>query len=461
MKALFNPRSIAVIGATADLSRIGGLPIRFLLQHHYTGRIYPINPKYNEIAGLPCFPALADIAEPVDLALVGIPKRGVMDALKACAVKKIPYVILFSAGYAETGEAGRREQEDLRRFARENGIRLMGPNCLGLINPHDHVATSFTSGLTMDSIIAGRVGLITQSGGVGNCLMTRASDRSIGLSYFVSSGNEVDLEVSDFMEYMIDDERTRSIAVLIESLKDPARFARTARRALKAGKAVVALKVGRSEMGQKATASHTGAMSGADALYEALFRQCGVSRVRDIDDLLEVANLFACSPPPRGNRVAILSSSGGLGALMADLASDHNLQLPQPSRHTRERLTDLMPAVTGIANPMDLTTQFINDPDATARYVRTFVEDENYDVVIVNFTFSAAESSMRIAEGIVAMAPSLEKPLIVSWPVGIMAGRAFSCLEQAGIPLFFHPSRCLAAVGHFARYGMYRKSMEY
>jgi acetyltransferase len=458
MNLLFNPRSVAIIGASDDLARIGGLPIRFLRQHGYTGKIFPVNPKYKEIAGLPCYPTMKDIPELVDLALVGIPRQFVSDALKQCADKRVPFVILFSAGYAEMGEAGRREQEELRRFARQMGIRVVGPNCIGIINTHDHVASSFTSGLEIESLIPGTIGLITQSGGIGNCILTRAHDRSIGLSFFISSGNELDLEVSDFVEHFVQDRRTRSIALLLEDLKDPKKFSRAADRAFQAGKPIVALKVGRSEKGREAAASHTGAMSGSDAVYDGLFKQKSIIRVFDIDELLEVANLLARYKPPAADRVAILSSSGGSGALLADLASDSHLRLPAPSSRTRDQLRNLIPALAAIANPMDITTQFMTDPEAIVRYLKAFAEDENFDVLIINFTVSTSDRTLRVAERMAALVPSLPKSLIVCWPVGNMARQAFSCLERAGVPLFFHPGRCLAAVGHFVRYGRRKKS---
>ena len=454
---LFNPRSIAVVGASDDLSRIGGLPIRFLHHHGYSGKIFPVNPKYKEIAGLPCFSTLTAIPEPVDLALIGIPRQLVLEAFQQCAQKRIPFIILFSAGYAEMGEAGRREQEELRRFAQQAGIRVVGPNCIGIINTHGRVATSFTSGLELESLIPGAIGLITQSGGIGNSIFTRAYDRSIGLSCFISSGNELDLEVADFLEYFVQDEKTRSIALLLEDLKDPQKFILAAEKAFQKGKPIVALKVGRSEKGREAAASHTGAMSGPDAIYEALFKQKSISRVRDIDDLLEVAHLFARYELPAGDRVAVLSTSGGSGALLADLASDYQLRLPIPSVPTREKLHDLIPAVASITNPMDITTQFMNDPEAISRYLTAFAEDDNFDVLIINFTVSTLDRTLRVAERIAAISPHLPKPLVVCWPVGNMARQAFHCLERAGIPLFFHPSRCLSAVGHFTRYAIRQK----
>jgi acyl-CoA synthetase (NDP forming) len=459
MHRLFNPRSIAIIGASDDPTRIGGLPIRFLRQHRFAGKIFPVNPKYAEISGLPCFPSLAAVPEPVDLALIGIPRQHVLEALQQCAQKKVPFVILFSAGYAERGEEGRREQEELGRFARQAGIRIVGPNCIGIINPHDHVATSFTSGLEIPSLIPGAIGLVTQSGGIGNCILTRAYDRSIGLSAFISSGNELDLEIADFVEYFVEDERTRSIALLLEDLKDPRKFSQAAQRAFLAGKPIVALKIGRTEKGRQTAASHTGAMSGPDGLYEGLFRQRAVSRVSDLDDLLEVAHLFARYDPPGGNRLAVLSSSGGSGGLFADLAVEQGLLLPSPSRQTHAGLQDLVPAVASIANPMDVTTQFMNDPEAIVRYVRTFAEDDGFDLLILNFTISSSDRTLRIAESLAALQPSLPKPLVVCWPVGNTARPAFDCLERAGIPLFFHPGRCLEAVGHFVRYEMRRRGL--
>jgi acyl-CoA synthetase (NDP forming) len=455
---LFNPRSIAIVGASDDLNRIGGLPIKFLRRHQYPGKIFPVNPRHREITGLPCFPSVREIPGPVDLALIGIPRPLVREAVKDCAAKKIPFVILFSAGYAEMGGEGRKEQQELRGFVREAGIRVVGPNCIGIVNTHDRVATSFTSGLEIDSLIPGAIGLITQSGGVGNCVLTRSNDRAIGLSYFISSGNELDLEMSDFVEYFLEDGKTKSIALLLEDLKDPLKFRRVADRALEAAKPIVALKVGRSEKGRQAAASHTGAMSGADALYEGLFRQRGIRRVFDLDELFEVAHLFACYRPPGGNRLAILSTSGGSGALLADLATDHGLSLPAPSPRTLDQLRDVEPAVASIANPMDITTQFMNDPEVIARYLQDFAEDEKYDLLLLNLTVSTSDRTLRVAEKIARIQPLLPKPLIFCWPVGNMARPGFTCLEKAGIPLFFQPARCLSAIGHFVRYGLFLKN---
>ncbi len=453
LEKLFHPGSIAILGASEDLERLGGLTLYFLLRHGYKGRIYPVNPKYKEIRGLPCYAAVTDIPDSIDLVLIGIPRAFVYDALRQCAAKKTPFAVLFSAGYAEMGEAGRAEQEKLKDFGRRAGIRIVGPNCIGIINAQEHMAASFVSGLEMEKIIPGGLALITQSGGIGNAILTRAQDRSIGLSCFVSSGNELDLEAADFLEYFLTDPKTHAIALLLEDLKDPRKFSRVAEKARKAGKPVLVLKVGRSEKGRLAASSHTGAMSGADSLYEALFRRRGLCRVEAIDDLFETGNLFVRCGKATGNRAAVLSTSGGSGALLADLASDHGVELPLPSNQTRNRLKDWTPAVSAITNPMDITTQFMNDPEAIAAYLQAFADDRRFDFLILTLTFSAADKSGEIAERIAAIVPSLRKPLIVCWPVGSRAGRGFRILEEAGIPLFFQPERCLAALGRFARYG--------
>ena len=452
LEKLFKPDSIAIIGVSEDLNRIGSLALHFLLRHGYKGRIYPVNPKYREVMGLPCYAAMTEIPGSVDLVLIGIPRPLVAGVLRECAAKKVPCGILFSAGYAEMGAEGKKEQEALRDFAREAGIRIVGPNCIGIINVHDQVAASFVSGLEMEKMVPGGIALVAQSGGIGNTILTRATDRSIGLSYFVSSGNELDLEAADFLEFFLNDEKTRAIAFLLEDLKDPRKFSRWAGKAQEAGKPIVVLKVGRSERGRQAASSHTGAMSGADSFYEALFRQRGICRVADIDELFEVGNLFVRFGRARGNRTAILSTSGGSGALLADLAADHRIELPLPSPQTQKRLKDWVPAVSAITNPMDITTQFMNDPEAVSRYLEAFADDPNFDFLILMLTFSSMNKSQAMAERVAAIGPSLRKPLVVCWPVGNMANEAFQILERAGVPLFFHPGRCLSALGHFVRY---------
>ncbi len=457
MKALFNPRSIAVIGASNDPSRIGAMPIRFLMKHGYPGEIYPVNPKYREVFGLPCYSTLAHTPRKPELVLVAVQKRFVPEALRECAEKRVPYVILFTAGYAETGEEGRREQDALLRLARRSGMRLLGPNCIGIVCPQEHLAASFLSGLEIFELIPGSIGVVAQSGGVCNTILTRASDRMVGLRGIVSTGNELDLEVADFIDHFLADPETRAIALLVESLKQPARFIRAADRAMKENKPLVVLKVGRSEKGLKAAASHTGALTGTYAVHRGLFKQKGICTVSDVDELFEVADLLSRCCDRGGHRLAILSSSGGVGALMADLAGDNRLDLPDPSVRTRDRLRDLIPDTTSISNPMDITTQYMNNADTIARYLKTFAEDENYDVLVMVLTISPSEQTVALGRRLASMSFCLKKPLVVCWPVGTIFHKTFRHIQEAGIPLFFHSARCMSALGHLARYRAFRK----
>jgi acetate---CoA ligase (ADP-forming) len=460
MKRLFEPRSIAVIGASNDAARIGAMPIRFLMKSGYSGKIYPVNPKHEEIFGLRCYPSLAGILSEVDLVLMAIQKRFVPDALRDCASKKVPYVILFTAGYSETGQKGKKEQEDLLGFAQESKIRLIGPNCIGIVSLHNRLTASFLSGLDAPGLIPGPIAVITQSGGICNAILTKAADRLMGLGTLVSTGNELDMEAVDFIDYFIEDPGTSAIALLIESVKRPAIFIRAADRAIQKKKPLVVLKVGRSAAGSKAAASHTGAMTGSYAVHQGLFRQKGICQVSSVDELLEVTHLLSRYGARGGHRLAVLSSSGGMGALMADLAEIKGLHLPAPSAETCLRLKNLVPQTGSMGNPMDTTSQYMNDSDAFDRYLRAFNEADNCDVLVVVMTLSPSEKTGSLALSLVSTAETLTKPLVICWPVGFTTHETFRHIQKAGIPLFFDPERCISALAHFARYGVFRKECD-
>ncbi len=460
MESLFNPRSIAVIGASTDAARIGAMPIRFLINAGYPGKIYPVNPRRSEIYGFPCYPSITSIPSKVDLVLMAIQKRFVPQALRDCASKNVPYVILFTAGYSETGPEGEKEQEELLRFAKKAKIRLVGPNCIGIVSMRNRLTASFLSGLGMPGLIPGPIALIAQSGGVCNAVLTKAADRFMGVGTLVSTGNELDLEAADFIDYFVDDPETRAIALLIESLKQPASFIRAADRAIQKKKPLVVLKVGRSAAGRKAAASHTGAMTGAYAVHRGLFRQKGICQVSTVDELLEVTYLLGRYGASGGHRLAVLSSSGGMGALMADLAAIKGLQLPSPTAETRLRLKDLVPQTGTMGNPMDTTSQYMNDADAFERYLQTFDKADNFDVLVVVLTLSPSEKTELLARSLVSIAKTLKKPLVVCWPVGFITHETFRHLQKGGVPLFFDPENCMSALTHFARYGSFRKACE-
>src|SRR3990170_9107411 len=259
IECLVRPRSIAIVGASDDFTKIGGRPIKYLLKHGYRGKIIPINPKYTEIAGFPCYPRVADVPGDVDQAMLIVANRLVFDVLEECAAKGVKAATIFSAGFAEAGEEGKMAQMRLRDFARERGVRLCGPNCIGVVNVNDGIFASFSLVGEKASLLPGKIGLISQSGSLAGSLVAGAQDRGIGFSYFVSSGNEADLEASDFVRYMIKDPAISVVAALIEGFRDGAKFKEVAEEALAAKKPLVVLKLGRYAKGRAAAASHTAA----------------------------------------------------------------------------------------------------------------------------------------------------------------------------------------------------------
>jgi acyl-CoA synthetase (NDP forming) len=457
MKRLFNPSSVAVIGASEEAARVGAMPIRFLINAGYPGKLYPVNPKRREIYGLPCYPSISSIPSEVDLVLMAIQKRFVPHALRECASKNVPYVILFTAGYSETGHEGEKEQEDLLRIAQKAKTRLIGPNCIGIVSIRNRLTASFLSGLEMQGLIPGPIAVIAQSGGVCNAILTKAADRFMGVGTLVSTGNELDMEAADFINYFTEDTETRVIALLIESLKRPDKFLKAADKALRNNKPIVVLKIGRSEAGSRAAASHTGAMTGSHEIHRGLFRQKGICPVSTVDELLELSHLLSRYGDRGGYRLAVLSSSGGMGALLADLAEMNGLRLPIPSGGTSLKLKDLVPQTGTMGNPMDTTSQYMNDSNAIDRYLRAFDEDDRFDVLVMVLTITASKQTVSLAKSLVLTAQTLKKPLVVCWPVGFTGHETFRHIQKAGIPLFFDPERCISALAHFARYSDFKK----
>jgi acyl-CoA synthetase (NDP forming) len=351
---MLNPKSIAVVGATPK----GGYGARLLnavLRAKDRVRIYPVNPNYDEIAGVKSYRSIAALPEAPDLMAVVVPYNKVLDVLKEGHAKGAGSAVVISAGFAERGtDAGLDLQRQVGAFARESGLRVAGPNCLGLANVRDDIWPTASSrtlgGLT------GHIALICQSGATAfGPFLLRAVDGGIGLSHIISTGNETDLDFSDFARYMVDDEGTRVIAGFVEGFKDVRKFIAVARLAAERGKPIVLIKIGRSESGAQAARSHTAALTGADDLYDAMFKQYGVIRVQDYDDLLEVSQLLANSRKPNKRGISVVSHSGGISSLTADMLGLAGLPLPQLGERARNGINDILKNFGWAANPADLT----------------------------------------------------------------------------------------------------------
>jgi acyl-CoA synthetase (NDP forming) len=333
LERLFHPRSIAVIGASADPKKLTGRPVAYLQKHGYAGTILPVNPRYPTIAGLPSYPDIASLPVVPDVGLVLLGGDHVLTSVRALAEAGTAAAIVLAAGFGEAGAEGQRRQQALREAA--GSMRLLGPNTIGLVNLTDRITLSASGALELEELPQGNIALVSQSGGILGSLLSRGVGRGIGFSKLIATGNEADLDVSDLVDHLLGDEATTVIALYLETLRKPEQFRAVAAKAAGMGKPIVAFKVGRSEAGTRSAASHTGALAGADRVYDALFRQVGVIRATTFADLLDIPAALAPRRSLRGRRIAVLTSTGGAATLVADSAGLAGFETPAPQPDRR------------------------------------------------------------------------------------------------------------------------------
>lgn len=390
LDALMSPRSIAVIGASQEATKIGGRPVDLLRRHGYAGRIYPVNPKSATVQGLRAYASVADIPEAPDLAIIAVDAERASEAVEQCAARGVRSVVVFSSGFAELGEQGRAMQERLRLAARRTGMRVLGPNCLGAVSIAEKSIATFSIVLEHSMPAAGSLGIVSQSGNLGSYTMRLASDRGVGISRFMTTGNECDIDIADGIAWMARDPATKVILCCLEACRDAGRLIAALEEARDAGKPVIAMKIGTSAAGQAAAASHTGAMAGSDAVFDALFARCGAVRVRSIDELIDLGHAASILLPdrlPKGPGIAILTASGGFGVLLADAAQSVGLTLPELGQETQRQILELVPFASA-RNPVDATAQMSSRPDLLAKIMSAVVADERADTVILPLPFS-------------------------------------------------------------------------
>ena len=458
LKNLLNPKSIAVIGASSDISRIGGRLYNNLIRHGYQGEIYLVNPKYTEIGGMQSYSSLSDIAHPIDVVLVAVPEKGVYSVLEEAGKNNIKNAVVYSSGFSEGGQEGRQKQQRLKELTEEYGISVCGPNCVGIINFHDKIAMSFSQFLNISTLIPGQIAFISQSGALGGSLLNRAHDKKIGFSYFISTGNEAVAESSDFMEYLIDDPHTKVIMAIIEGIRDADKFLKVSDLALQANKPIVVMKVGKTKAGGQAASSHTGSMTGSDEVYDAIFKQKGIVRVDDFDDLYLTASAFVKSQLPKGNRIGILTSTGGGGVILTDKIIEMGMTVPDASTETIQSLNKVVPSFVSVKNPFDLTAQLINDPLLFRESMEVFAKDDNFDAVIVATSMVASELSEKRASFIIEAAKSVNKPIFSWWAAGSLSAPGMDMLEKSRVPFFTSATQCVNALRSLVQYSQFDKT---
>jgi acetyltransferase len=447
IRALLNPASIAIAGASSDPGKIGSLPLTFLQKHGYTGRIYPIHPKEETIGGLRCYRSMAEIDGDVDLLVVAIAAARIIDLFDECRPGQVKAALILSSGFAEIGGEGVALQQRLRDAAFAKGIRFIGPNSVGAANLHARIMPSISQVFDQAGLAAGPIGFVSQSGAVGTAITALAHGEQIGIGYFLSTGNEGDLEFSDFCDYFADDPTVRIVAGYVESIRDGDKFRAAATKCARNGKPVALIKVGASEAGGKAVQSHTGALAGADDVYRAAFAELGVIRVDSIEALIDVLKVCAAYPDThfdreRTPRVAVLSHSGGAGVLMADTCVAEGLDVAPPSPALVDKLKARLPSYASFQNPVDMTANLIFDPALMANTLRDVVDSGEYDAVLlcVNLIWRQGPG---LAEQLATLATATNALVGVAWIAG--KPEPLKALNQSGVPVFSDPVRCVRA----------------
>jgi acyl-CoA synthetase (NDP forming) len=372
--SLFNPESVAVVGASNAMQKWGAGVFSSVLRTSKVKRIYPVNKNTPEVQGVKTYPSVRDLPEPVDFVAIVIPYDSVLDVVRDCVARGARSALIITAGLGETGAEGARLQEEIVRTAREGGLRLVGPNCMGHFNATNDFST-VRMGLPIDK---GEIGVISESGGFAGHILQCGAEMGVGFSKFVSTGNEADLHFEDFFEYYARDDDTRVITAYIEGLREGKRFFKLAKEITRK-KPVVVVKVGKTEAGVRAAKSHTSAIAGSDLVYDAMFKQAGVIRVEEVEELFDVASALLHMPIPKSNRVAILTFGGGFGCVTADACEKLGLEVARLSPHTIERLNEVLPERWPHANPVDM----VGFGEVTYPCLWPLIEDDNIDSVIV------------------------------------------------------------------------------
>jgi acyl-CoA synthetase (NDP forming) len=454
LSRFLNPRGVAVVGASNDLSRIGGQPLRLLTEFGYAGKVYPVNPKYSEIKGLACYPDVASVPQPCDVALVALSAPHVPGVIEQCGRAGIPYALVLSAGFSEVGGEGVSLQSKLVETARRAGVRIVGPNCLGIMNLRDNARIGFGGTLQLATLKPGPLAMVTQSGGFGFGVVAIACHYGLGFNYAISTGNEADLTMLDWIEDLLERPEVEIVVAFMEGITDGRRLIEIGERALELGKPILVWKVGNTAIGRQAATSHTARLTAGYELFRAAFRRGGFVEIHDVDDLIDISKILLGRKLPAGNRVAVLTLSGGAGVLLADRCVEHGLALPRLTEATRAKLREIMVSFASAENPIDATAHGYNDNFASySRAIREVLADPNIDQAIARSP--RGKAARPWAEGLLEVLKNTDKPLVLNWPTSPDDnGDVMKYLEDNGVPCILAPGRAvraMAAVTEFAQ----------
>lgn len=455
VKALLNPSTVAVIGASKDPRKFSGTVIPNLIDGGFKGKIYPVNPRRTQILGLKCYPSVKDVPDGVSVACIVTPSRVVPRVVEECTEKEVKVSVIITSGFGETGAEGKKVQDEIMKIARRGGMRICGPNCEGFVSPVTNTWMTMYSGMKPK---LGNIALVTQSGGIGEFILLHMRERGVGLSHWISSGNEIDIQISDYIKYFAQDPYTQVISLFIESVRDGERFKEAAELAAVMKKPIVALKVGKSEKANLAALSHTGALTGSDDVYTAVFKQLGVIRVFNLDELFKTPMALVWQPLLKGDRIGLVTDSGGIAGLLADALEDAGLTLPNLTDETLQKLREILPAAATPKNPLDLTAAVTPEQycENVINSLGAVAGDNRVDAIIIVITWWPKSIIAKIFDGIVKKARrirELGKPVVMCFTE--TTPTLLKIAEKAAenkIPLYIQPEKAVTAMKAMADY---------
>lgn len=438
LKAIFEPDSIAVVGASSSPGKWGHTIFSNILHGGFKGRVYPVNPKEESILGEACYPSILDIPNSPDAVVIAVPKAAAFKVVEECGQKGVKGIIMITAGFSETGEEGRELEEQLLEIVERYNMRLLGPNTLGAVNAHTGMNASIISRLPEP----GGISFITQSGTLGLALADWTMETGLGLNIVVSTGNKANIDDVDLLEYLDSDPNTSVIAMYVEGIDRGREFIRTAKGI---SKPILAVKTGRTESGARAVFSHTGSLAGSDEVYSAAFRQAGIIRVENIDDLFDSALALSVQPAPIGNRVGILSNGGGASIIASDACEQMGLTIPPLEKQARDKITELVPGFASARNPID--TAGLATYEVYNGVVKNMLQDPNIDALIVIYVHTVMWDASIPARAIVDIhRGKCSKPVIACWMGGEGTQAGINILKSGGLPNYPVPERAVRAL---------------
>lgn len=461
LRPFFEPKAVAIIGATNKKGKVGNVIFENFKKNKeqgiFKGSIYPVNPKLDEIEGYKVYKGVKELPEDADLAVISIPAPFVPQTMKEIAEKGIKSVIIITGGFGELGEEGKKMEEEILQIAKENGIRIIGPNCVGVYVPDAGVDTVFLPDEKMDRPKSGSIAFVTQSGAFAAAMLDWAAGAGIGIGKMVSYGNKLDVDDADLMDYFIYDGSIKAVTLYIEGVKEGRKFIEAAKRITKV-KPVIALKSGKTEYGAKAASSHTGSLAGADIIYDAVFKQTGILRAEDFEHMFDVAKAFAKCKLPKGDRIGIITDGGGAGVMASDAVAKFGLKMAELSEKTIKYLKEHFPPHAVAGNPTDV----VGDTDAQ-RYkyaIEAFVNDPNVDAIVIIVLFQVPLlKEEEIIEILAEYAKKSEKPIVAVAMGGKKTEYYAKMLENKGVPVYPTPERGVRAMAGLVQYAKYLEKL--